>query len=585
MGIGEVAPSHAVRHRLAGLLGRRRNLLLAVASSSLVGGFAEALFLVLMTRTGFAAADGERLVELWGGRSASRTVVLAAALGLVLLRVACAVYAGAVSSRMNAETVADVRSRLADAYLGAQWPVQQASGVGQLQELLTTFTVQLTGLLNSVAAVSVAAFNLAALLLLSVVVDPVATAGVALVVAVLGSVLRPVRSAVRRRARAAAGVGSQFAGSLSEVTDLGMEIHVFHVQDAAAQRVKALVERAASANRRLDFMRSLVPSVYVGLAYLAVVMALAVVSWSDATNLVSIGAVMMIMLRSMSYGQNLQNSLTQISATAPYLDQLQDKLAEFQHGARTDYGVDVPEVSVVGFNHVGFEYVANTRVLHDMSFSIGPKEVVGIVGPSGGGKSTLVQLLLGLREPTEGSVEFDGTDIRRFDRSQFARRVTFVPQEAHLFNGTIEENIRFFRPGIADTELEAAARAANLWADIEGFQEGLARNVGDRGGHLSGGQRQRLCIARALVERPDVLILDEPTSALDVRSEQLIRDTLEHLSETMTIVIIAHRLSTLDICDRIMVIQGGRLVAFDTPKALEASNDFFREALDISGMR
>lgn len=585
MFVNGATTSPGVRSRMVALLRPRWRPMLGVSFSSLVGGLCEALFLVIVTRVGFAAAEGGDRVELWGGVSTSVIAALALALGLVTLRVGCAVLAGALSARMGAETVADVRCQLADAYLGAQWSVQQSARVGQLQELLTTFTNQLGGLLGSVASVSVAALNLAALLFLSVVVDPVATLGVAVVTLVLGLVLRPIRSAVRRRAGAAAVVGSQFAGSLSEVADLGMEIHVFHVQESAAERVKTLIGRASSASRRVEFMRSLVPSMYVGLAYLAVVLALGVVSWSDATDLVSVGAVMMIMLRSLSYGQGLQTSLTQVSSSAPYLQQLQDKLAEFQRGERTDDGIDVPDVSVVEFRDVSFEYTAGTRVLHNMSFAVGPNEVVGVVGPSGGGKSTMVQLMLGLREPASGAVELDGVAIDRLDRGQLARRITFVPQDAHLFNGTVEENIRFFRSGIAGDDVEAAARAANLWADIEGFEEGLSRNVGDRGGHLSGGQRQRLCIARALVERPDVLILDEPTSALDVRSEQLVRDTLEHLSATMTIVIIAHRLSTLDICDRIMVVQEGRLVAFDTPKALEASNDFYREALDISGMR
>ncbi len=117
------------------------------------------------------------------------------------------------------------------------------------------------------------------------------------------------------------------------------------------------------------------------------------------------------------------------------------------------------------------------------------------------------------------------------------------------------------------------------------WPEGYGRDVGERGGHLSGGQQQRLCIARALVENPDVLILDEPTSSLDVRSESLIRETLSELSTRMTVIVIAHRMSTLEICDRIMVIQDGRLKGFDTPDNLEKTSPFYREALALSGMR
>ena len=160
-----------------------------------------------------------------------------------------------------------------------------------------------------------------------------------------------------------------------------------------------------------------------------------------------------------------------------------------------------------------------------------------------------------------------------------------MPQAAHLIAGTISDNIRFLRDGITQAEIERAATLAHLAPDIDGFPHGYDRQVGEQGGQLSGGQQQRLCIARALVERPDVLILDEPTSALDNRSEHLVRETLRTLGDQMTIIIIAHRLSTLDICDRIMVIQQGELKAFDTPENLARTNEFFNEALILSGMK
>ena len=179
----------------------------------------------------------------------------------------------------------------------------------------------------------------------------------------------------------------------------------------------------------------------------------------------------------------------------------------------------------------------------------------------------------------------DGRDIRVLARTEWARKVTFVPQQAHLIAGTVADNIRFLRDDVSDDDIEHAARLANLHDDVTGFPDGYQREVGEQGSHLSGGQQQRLIIARALVERPDVLILDEPTSSLDVRSESLIRATLDALRDHTTIIIIAHRLSTLDICDRLMVIQDGEMKAFDTPENLEKDNDFYREALALSGLR
>jgi ATP-binding cassette, subfamily B, bacterial len=179
----------------------------------------------------------------------------------------------------------------------------------------------------------------------------------------------------------------------------------------------------------------------------------------------------------------------------------------------------------------------------------------------------------------------NGRDASVLSKTEWARKVTFVPQQAHLIAGTVADNIRFFRSGVSDEQIAEAARLANLHDEVLAMSGGYEHQVGEQGTHLSGGQQQRLIIARALVEDPDVLILDEPTSSLDVRSESLIRVTLDQLRERMTVIIIAHRLSTLDICDRLMVIQGGELKAFDTPENLEKDNEFYREALVLSGLR
>jgi ABC-type multidrug transport system fused ATPase/permease subunit len=362
-------------------------------------------------------------------------------------------------------------------------------------------------------------------------------------------------------------------------------MHVFNVQDATERRVVSLIERTERASRTMAFLRGVIPTAYTGLAYLALIGALGVVSIVDSANFTSVGAVMLLMLRALSYGQNLQVSVTSVSAAVPFLATVDDVVSHYERQPLVDHGEPVGSVGALALRDVSFAYGEGVEVLRDVTLTILPHEVVGIVGPSGSGKSTLVQLLLGLRKPTVGLVEADGRDISVLSRSEWSRKVTFVPQDAHLVAGTIADNIRFFRDGVSVDDVERASRLAHLHDDVMGFPEGYAREVGERGSHLSGGQQQRLTIARALVEQPDVLILDEPTSSLDVRSESLIRETLHGLREQMTIIVIAHRLSTLEICDRIMVIQDGELRAFDTPANLERDNRFYREALSLSGLR
>jgi ABC-type multidrug transport system fused ATPase/permease subunit len=304
---------------------------------------------------------------------------------------------------------------------------------------------------------------------------------------------------------------------------------------------------------------------------------LALASGSDTADVGSLGAVMLVMLRSLSYGQQLQVSSAVVSTMRPYVAELEAEINSYRDAAVRDDGVPVGEVGDIEFRDVGFEYTEGQPVLSGVDAVIARREVVGIIGPSGSGKSTLVQLLLGLRAPTSGEVLAGGRPVSTLARSEWVRRVTFVPQTPRLVRGSVADNIRFLRPDVSDAQVEAAARLAQVHDDIVAMPEGYARQVGEAGGALSGGQQQRVCIARALVEDPQVLVLDEPTSALDGRSEALVRQTLAELATRMTVVIIAHRMSTLDVCDRLMVVQDGRVVAFDTPERLRADSEFYRQ--------
>ena len=566
------------------LQGRRRRLFL-VALTAYGGGLAEALFLVLATRVAFAITDGKETAGIIAGKSLSLDGALLIGLVLLLTRLSLAVWASWQTSNLTARVMADVRVRTAKAFLASSWEVQQLQRSGSLQQLLTNFSSSTGTIMTGVAGGVLAAANLVALVGLAVLVDPAGALALVVSVGCLGLLLRPLRNRIRKMGVESARIGMDFATGLSETSQLGLELHVFHVQDEAGRRISEHIEQTREVGVRAGFVGGIASPLYSGLAYLALLGALAVVSLTDSANLTSIGAVMLVMLRSLSYGQALQSTYNLVAGSSPQLEELQGQLASFERARRHDGGQPIGHVGAIEASSISFSYVEGQGVLHDVSFTIDEHEIVGIVGPSGGGKSTLVQLLLGLRDADDGSILVDGRDIRELSKAEWARRATFVPQAAHLIAGTIADNIRFLRSDVTDAQIEQAARLAHLHDDIAGFPEGYERQVGEQGGHLSGGQQQRLCIARALVESPDILILDEPTSALDVRSEHLVRTTLLGLKERMTVIVIAHRLSTLDICDRIMVIQDGELKGFDAPGRLEESNEFYREALALSGLR
>lgn len=222
---------------------------------------------------------------------------------------------------------------------------------------------------------------------------------------------------------------------------------------------------------------------------------------------------------------------------------------------------DLPSVAgAISFENVSFAYEPGREVLHQISLTVPPGEIVALVGPSGAGKSTLFNLIPRFYDPTSGTVAIDGIDVRAVTQRSLREQIGLVPQETMLFAGTIRENIAYGRLDADEAAIVAAARAANAHDFIMATPHGYDTIVGERGIKLSGGQRQRIAIARAMLKDPRILLLDEATSSLDSESEALVQEALERLMRGRTAVIIAHRLSTVAIAHRIVVLDRGRIV-------------------------
>ena len=229
----------------------------------------------------------------------------------------------------------------------------------------------------------------------------------------------------------------------------------------------------------------------------------------------------------------------------------------------------------IDVDHVSFSYDTEEEtggVLHDVSVRIAPGEVVAIVGPSGGGKSTLCQLIPRFYEVSDGAICIDGEDVRKITQSSLHRAIGIVQQDVFLFADTVRENIRYGRPEATDEEIVAAAKRAEIYDDIMAMPNGFDTYVGERGTMLSGGQKQRVSIARIFLKNPSILILDEATSALDSVTEVKIQHAFDELSRGRTTLIIAHRLSTIRSADRILVIEDGRIAEQGTHDELLSQN-------------
>jgi ATP-binding cassette subfamily B protein len=213
----------------------------------------------------------------------------------------------------------------------------------------------------------------------------------------------------------------------------------------------------------------------------------------------------------------------------------------------------------VDFQNVGFHYNHDTKIFHGFNLKVRPGEKLALVGPSGGGKSTVIKLLFRFKDIQEGRILIDGQDICQVTQDSLRQAVALVPQDPILFHRSLMDNIRYGRPEATDEEVYAAAKAAHAHEFISKLPEGYKTFVGERGVKLSGGERQRVAIARAILKNAQILVLDEATSSLDSESEYYIQDALNNLMKNKTTIVIAHRLSTIREMDRIIVMEDGQV--------------------------
>ncbi|MEW5918953.1 MAG: ATP-binding cassette domain-containing protein, partial [Gemmatimonadota bacterium] len=241
----------------------------------------------------------------------------------------------------------------------------------------------------------------------------------------------------------------------------------------------------------------------------------------------------------------------------------------------------LPELQgAVDFEHVTFAYKEGSDVLKNVSFKAPPGTTTALVGSSGGGKSTLIGLVMAFNRPQQGVVRVDGKNLAELRLTDYRSKLGVVMQDNFLFDGTIKENIAYSRPNATDDEIRHVARIAHADEFIDTFENGYDTVVGERGVKLSGGQRQRVAIARAILADPRILILDEATSSLDSESEAMIRDGLRSLRTGRTTFVIAHRLSTIESADQILVLEAGEIVERGTHRELLALGGRYRQLYD-----
>lgn len=292
--------------------------------------------------------------------------------------------------------------------------------------------------------------------------------------------------------------------------------------------------------------------------------------------------ILLYSLRSMlSLGNNIVNQRNSLLNSAPALTQLYHLKDEAEQTPQVSGQIPFNRLDQqVEFSRVSFSYPGqNAEVLNAVSLVIPRGKMVALVGRSGAGKTTLVDILMGFYEPSEGVVLVDGVPMQHLAINSWRHHIGFVPQDAFLFNMSLRDNLLWSRDNASRAELHEACRQANAMEFIENLPEGFDTLVGERGIRLSGGQRQRIALARALLRRPELLILDEATSALDSHSERMIQESIDRISRHTTIVVIAHRLSTIQKADRIYVLNEGKVAQSGTfPELMGRDGNFLKMA-------
>jgi ABC-type multidrug transport system fused ATPase/permease subunit len=552
---------------------------------SILSGLTEAGILAVVAEVAASLVNGAAQIPLHIGplhiQAALRTLI-GAAFALTIARLVLQIPLSTLPARIAADVQADMRRKLFDAYSRASWAVQSRDREGQLQETMTGQVMAATaGALQTTLLIN-AAFTFLILIAFAVALNAVAAVAIACASVLLFGLLRPLRKRGVRSSRALSKAQVEYAGGIAEAIRVVEEMQVFGVVAAQRGRIEDFVRASQKFYYRTQVFGRLVGNLYQSLIYLLMVGGLAGLYFLAArSHAGSLGAVVLLLVRAGTSGQLMQGAYQGIAQSVPFIERTQEAVRRYRESAPRDGGRPLSSVQTLGFEKVSFAYRPGRPVLSDISFETPSGEVVGIVGPSGAGKSTLVQLLLRLRTPDDGCYLVNGVPADQFARDDWHRLVSYVPQEPRLLHASVADNIRFFR-NIPDESVERAGRLARIHDDIVGWSNGYETIVGPRADAVSGGQQQRICLARALAARPAVLVLDEPTSALDPQSEALIGESLTALKSELTLFIIAHRMSTLDMCDRVMVIVDGRLVAFDTKAQLQEQNTYYRHAAALA---
>ena len=459
---------------------------------------------------------------------------------------------------------------------------------GEVLSRLNTDTTLVESLVGSSASVAVR--NLIMLIgssILLVVTAPSLAGVIGLLILLVFLPVAVLGRWVRRLSRDAQDRVADFSAHGDETINAVATVQSFAQEQREAERFAGQVEDAFVAQRRRIFATTVLIVLVILLTFGSVTFVLWLGAHAVLDNRLSPGQLSQFVLYALLAAgstASLSEVWGGVQRAAGAMERLAELLTARNRLALASDPAPLPDGPVaLAFDDVTFAYPSRPEepVLRDLSFDVAPGETVALVGPSGGGKSTIFKLIQRFYDPDAGRVNINGRDLRAFDPVALRSAIGLVSQDIALFSGSAADNVRYGRPDAALDEVERAARLAQAHDFIAALPERYDAFLGERGVRLSGGQRQRLAIARALITAPDLLLLDEATASLDAESERLVQQALEEASRDRTVLVIAHRLATVRRADRLLVIEHGRLVAQGSHDELMRGSELYRRLASL----
>jgi len=491
-----------------------------------------------------------------------------------------------ITVKIAANYEKEKRSVLFSKTLNSRWTFLISQKFGHLETILITDVGMSSSLFLSIGAAVVSVASLLVYVIIAFSISPTITMLSLVIGGVSFLILKPFLYRVREMSSAVANANSEMTHHVNE-NIMGLKtVKASFVEIKVAEAAQKYFNLLRNVNIKVNLLRIVSSAFVEPVSVIFVTVAFAVTYLSGNFQMGIFIATMYLIHRVFQYTQSIQAIAHKTNERIPYLERIIDFEDKITTHKEPDEG-DKPFIfkDHLEFSDVEFSYPGKKRkVLSHFTLSVKAGEMIGIIGESGAGKTTIVDLMLRLFEPSSGGILVDGVNIKDIYIKEWRKNIGYVPQDIFVINDTVRANIKFYDDHISEADIERALRMANIYDFIQSLPDKLETKVGERGVLLSGGEKQRLVLARYLARNPKILILDEATSALDNKSELMIQKAIEELKGKITIIVIAHGLSTILNCDNAIFLENGNIKEEGKPyDLLKDKNTSFYKMYNIKG--